>query len=187
MTRSLGGALTGLLVLTLLAASPLAAQQGARAAAPSKIGFVDTRLVLREVPGAAQVDSTLRKESENARGEVNKLQVSFDSAQSAYDQSAVVLSPTQRDTKRKELDELRQRSEQRAQELQQRIAQRQNELLDPIQQRVMAAVEAVRREGGFSLVFDVASPGSAIVAADKSLDLTSRVIARVKAAPAASK
>jgi outer membrane protein len=187
MTRSLGGALTGLLVLTL-AAAPLAAQQGARAAAaPTKIGYVDTRLVLREVPGAAQADSTLRRESEGARAEVNKLQVSYDSAQSAFDQSSVVMSPTQRDAKRKELEDLRQRSEQRAQELQQRIAQRQNELLDPIQQRVMTAVEAVRREGGFALVFDVASPGSAIVAADKSLDLTSRVIARVKAAPAASK
>lgn len=189
MTRSFGGALAGLLALTIAAASPLSAQQGAKqgaprasAAAPVKFGYVDTRLVLHELPEAARADSTWRKEAEGARTELSKLQASYDSAQTAFDQSSVGLSPTQRDARRKELDDLRQRSEQRAQQLQQQIAQRQNELLDPVQQRVMTAIEAVRREGGFALIFDVASPSSSIVAADKSLDLTSRVIARLKAA-----
>ncbi|HEU4699791.1 MAG TPA: OmpH family outer membrane protein [Gemmatimonadales bacterium] len=188
MTRSFGGALAGLLALTIAAASPLSAQ-GAKpgaarpaAAAAVKLGYVDTRLVLHELPEAARADSTWRKEAEGARAELNKLQASFDSAQTAYDQAAVGLSPSQRDARRKELDDLRTRSEQRAQQLQQQIAQRQNELLDPVQQRVMTAIEAVRREGGFAMIFDVASPSSSIVAADKGLDITDKVIARLKTA-----
>jgi outer membrane protein len=183
MTRSLGGALLGLLALTVLAASPAAAQQGTAArAAGAKIGFIDSRLIMRSAPGYAQAESTFTKELAGIRAEVTKLQQSYDSAGQAFDQQSVVLSPSQKSTKQKELDDLRQKSEQRTQELQQRAAQRERELIDPIQQRVNALIEAVRAEGGYAVIFDAGAPGSAIVAADKNLDLTNRVVARLKTA-----
>jgi ATP-dependent RNA circularization protein (DNA/RNA ligase family) len=73
--------------------------------------------------------------------------------------------------------------EQRAEELQQQAGRRQQELMEPIMQRVEQVISEVRQAEGFAIVFDVAS--EAIVSADPSLDLTTRVIARLRAAPAA--
>ena len=58
---------------------------------------------------------------------------------------------------------------------------RQRELLEPIQSRVTAVIEGIRAEGNFAIIFDITAPGSGIVTADKSLDLTDRVIARLQA------
>jgi len=47
-------------------------------------------------------------------------------------------------------------------------------------------IEAVRKEGNYLMVFDVSGQANQIVAADTSLDLTQRVIDRLKqAGPAA--
>jgi outer membrane protein len=43
-------------------------------------------------------------------------------------------------------------------------------------------IEQVRAEEGYAMIFDVATQTSVIVAADKSLDITEKVLAKVKAA-----
>lgn len=184
--RVLAGVVAGLLALS--ATAPLAAQRAgtparpAATAAGAKIGFIDSRQILAAAPGSAAADSTFTKELAGLREQVQKLQTTYDSAQTAYDQSAVVLSPSQRDAKQKELAALRERSEQQAQQLQEQAARRRQELFAPIEQRINTAVEAVRAEGGFALIFDVGAPGSAVVAADKTLDLTQRVLQRLQTA-----
>jgi Skp family chaperone for outer membrane proteins len=108
---------TGLVVALLLASAPLAAQQrpAARPAAPaaapadqgnapSKVGFVNIQAVLKQTPGYAKAESTFAKELEGYRTEVQKLQASLDSAAQDFDQQSVALSPTSRQTKRKELE-----------------------------------------------------------------------------------
>ena len=42
-------------------------------------------------------------------------------------------------------------------------------------------IEAVRSEGGYAFIFDVSTQGGNIVAADRSLDLTDKVIEKLKA------
>ena len=51
-------------------------------------------------------------------------------------------------------------------------------------ENLQKVIEQVRAEDGYAMIFDVASQTSVIVAADKSLDITQKVLARVKAAPA---
>jgi outer membrane protein len=72
----------------------------------------------------------------------------------------------------------------RARDLDQQMQSRQAELIRPIMENLQKIIEQVRAEDGYALIFDVASQTSVIVAADKSLDLTQKVLARVKAAPA---
>jgi Skp family chaperone for outer membrane proteins len=91
-----------------------------------------------------------------------------------------MLSPTQRDAKRKELTGQQQQLEKRTQELQQKAAKRERELLDPIQTKVNSVIEGVRAAGNYAVIFDVSAPNSGIVTADKSLDLTQRVIQQLK-------
>ena len=162
--------------LTLVcAASPLAAQQSG-----GKIAYVNTQAILKSTPGYASAESTFTKELETYRGEVQKLQASLDSAASDFEQQSVLLSPTQRAAKRKDLEGQQQKLEQRTQELQQRAATRERELLDPIQSKVNSVIEGMRASGNYAIIFDVSAPNSGIVTADKSLDLTDKVIQQLK-------
>jgi outer membrane protein len=158
------------------AAAPAAAQAGGGA----KLAFVNTQAILKATPGYAQAESTFAKELQTYRGEVQKLQASLDSAASDFEQQSVVLSPTQRAAKRKDLEGQQQKLEQRTQELQQRAATRERELLDPIQSKVNSVIEGMRAAGNYAMIFDVSAPNSGIVTADKTLDLTQKVIAQLK-------
>ena len=177
----------GVLALALLVATPAAAQkapakpaQSAAAPAGAKIAFVNAQKILLNTPGWTGAGATFPAGSGGSRTELQKLQATLDSAASDFEQQSVVLSPTQRQSKRQELETKRQQLEQRAQELQQKAGQRQRELLEPLQGRVNTVIESVRAEGSYAMVFDVSAPGSGIVAADRTLDLTDRVIERLK-------
>ena len=69
----------------------------------------------------------------------------------------------------------------RARELEAKQNQRQNELVQPILDRIKLAIEDVRVEGGYSFIFN-ADQGSPIVALDKNLNITDRVLARLRSA-----
>jgi Skp family chaperone for outer membrane proteins len=91
-----------------------------------------------------------------------------------------MLSPTARQAKRKDLQGQQQKMEQRVQELQKRATDREKELLEPIQTKVNTVIEGVRAAGNYAVIFDVSAPNSGIVTADKSLDITQRVIQQLK-------
>jgi outer membrane protein len=164
-------------LLTLVcAASPLAAQQSGG----GKVAYVNTQAILKATPGYASAESTFTKELETYRGEVQKLQATLDSAASDFEQQSVLLSPTQRAAKRKDLEGQQKKLETRTQELQTRAATRERELLDPIQSKVNSVIEGMRASGNYAIIFDVSAPNSGIVTADKSLDLTQKVIQQLK-------
>jgi len=154
----------------------VSAQQGG-----GKVAYVNTQTILKQTPGYVKAESTFTKELEGYRVEVQKLQATLDSSASDFDQQSVMLSPTQRAAKRKDLQGQQQKLEQRTQELQQRAATRERELLDPIQSKVNSVIEGVRAAGNYAIIFDVSTPNNGIVTADKGIDLTQRVIQQLKA------
>ena len=164
-----------LVALAVLGVVPAAAQQGG-----VKIGYVNSQAILKQTPGYAQAESTFAKELEGYRGEVQKLQASLDSSASDFEQQSVMLSATQRQAKRKELESQQDKLQQRTQELQQKASARERELLEPIQTKVNSVIEGLRASGNYAMIFDVSAPNSGIVTADKSLDLTARVIQQLK-------
>ena len=170
MNRSISS-LIGLTAVFLMATpTAVAAQVG------GKVAFVDSRLILQQTPGYTAADSQFTRELSSWRNEVQRLQASLDSAARDFEQSSVILSPSARDAKRQDLIQQQSTLETRAADLESRAATRQRELLDPIEQRVNVAIEQVRASGNYAIIFDVGSPGSGIVAADRSLDLTQVVI-----------
>ena len=172
-------------ITVMAGVAPLAAQQtpptGAAAGA-GRVAFVDMRKVLAATPGYAQAETTFVKEMAGYRSEFQKLQQTLDSAATQFEQQSTLLSPSAREARRKDLQAQQQRLEQRTQELQQRAGARERELLDPIQTRVVGIIEQVRAAAGFGMVLDISAQGSTVVAADKSLDLSDRVIAQLKTA-----
>lgn len=177
MKFAVAGTLAVLAALTLGTATPAVAQA---TPAGTKIAFVNSQRILRETPGYAQAETTFTKELAGFRNEVQQLQAKLDSAAADFQQQGTLLSPTARDAKRKQLETQQSDLEQKTQDLQQRAATRERELLDPIQNRVSAVVEQIRAAGGYAMIFDVGTPGTSVVAADKTLDLSDRVIAQLK-------
>jgi outer membrane protein len=146
----------------------------------TRFAWVNSQLILRQVPGYAQAESTLTAEVAGYRTEVQRLQTQYDSTVAEYDRQQIALSPSARQTKQQEIRDMQQRLQQRVNELQDRANQREQELLAPLQQRVTAVIEGLRAERNLLFVFDVGAPGNNIVAADRTLDLTNVVLQRLQ-------
>ena len=164
-----------LVVLALVAAPRALVAQG------GKIAFINARAVLLATPGYAAAESLYNRELTGFRVEMERLQSTLDSAAADFEQKSVMLSATAKTAKRKDLEAQRTRLEQRANELRDKATQREQELLAPLHGKVNDAIESVRAEGGYALIFDVSANEGLIVAVDKSLEVTEKVITKIKA------
>ena len=61
------------------------------------------------------------------------------------------------------------------------LAQRQSELMAPIMESVRKVLEDIRAEDGYAMIFSSEPGASPILAADKNLDITDRVVSRLRA------
>jgi len=154
----------------------------AASAGPQRVAFIRSRAILDSTPGYTAAESTFAREFQGMRDEVQKLQQQLDSAVQSFDQASIALSPAAKDAKRRDLQQMQDRMNQRSSELDSRARARNQELLGPFQQRINTIIQGMRAEGNYSFIFDADAQNNSIVAADLSLDLTSRVIARVRAA-----
>jgi outer membrane protein len=169
----------GVTLLLATLAGPLAAQ-AAPAPQGARFGWVNSQLIIRQVPGYAAAESTLNVEIGVYRTEVQRMQTQLDSMIRAYDQQQIALSPTSRQAKQQEIREMQQRLEQRYTELQSEAAERERALVAPLEERVKGVIEGIRAERNLLFIFDVGAPGNNVIAADRSLDLTAVVVQRLQ-------
>lgn len=168
----------GAALLLVLLAGPARAQ--AAPAQTARFGWVNSQLIIRQVPGYAAAESTLNAEIAGFRTEVQRMQTQLDSMIRAFDQQQIALSPSSRQAKQREIQETQQRLEQRYNELQTQASDRERELVAPLEERVKGVIEGVRAERNLLFIFDVGAPGNNIVAADRALDLTAVVVQRLQ-------
>jgi outer membrane protein len=147
--------------------------------APQKFAFVNSQALLSSAPGATEAQLQLQKEMETMRAQVAKLSDSLTALDEQYKKEEVALSPTAKEARLKTLREKQADFQDRAQKLEEQANARQGELLQPIYDNIRKVLDDVRTDGGYSFIFDVAA-GSFIVSADKNLDITDRVISRLK-------
>lgn len=178
-------------VLTTLVAAMVAivpanayAQGGAPATGPTRIGFVNVGVALKAMPGWAQAESLFVAERNAAGQELQGMQAALDSAGQMFQQQSPMLSPTNRTTRQRELQQQEERLRTRYEEIQQRMGAREQELLSPMQERLTAIIDGLRAELNLGVVFDVgAQAAGMIVSLDRSLDITARVLQRIAQAP----
>jgi Skp family chaperone for outer membrane proteins len=149
-------------------------------AATMRLAFISSRTILDSTPGYAAAESTFFREFQAMRDEVQKLQQQLDSAVQAFDQASIALSPAAKTAKRTELQGMQDRMSQRSSELDSRARARNQELLGPFQARINTIIQGIRAEGNYAVIFDADAQGNGIVAADPALNLTSRVIERLR-------
>lgn len=160
-------------------AAPLAAQVAAPA---NKIAYIDTRRIIQEAPGADSAQATMQREMTAFQAQVKAMQDSMATMVADYQKTSLVMSADAKAKREQEIRDKEQLFQQRAQQLQQQAQLRQQQLMDPIMQKIDAIIAEVRKAEGVGIVFDASS--EIIVSADPALDLTEKVLARLKAAPA---
>jgi outer membrane protein len=170
----------GVLALALLLPGAAQAQAGGQ-----KVAYVNSQLILQGAPGATEAQATFQKEMEGLQAKLKTMQDSLTKLEQAFARDADTLSVASREARVKSFTEKRQTFEEEAAKLNQQAEQRQFELMQPIMDQVRTALDDIRLEGGYSFIFDV-SNSQFIVAADKNLDLTERVIAKLRTMPKAA-
>jgi len=176
--------LVSLAAVAVLATAPTALRgQGSQSAsAPVKIAFISSQEILQNTPGYAVAESTYRKELQASQTEYQKLQQQLDSAVNVFDQQSLVLSPAAKAAKQKDLQAMQARVEQRSNELQDHLRQREQELLGPLRTRITSVIQGIRAEMNYSVILDADAAGGFVAAADPALNITARVLQRLKQA-----
>lgn len=167
---------------TVLGVGRAVAQQPASgpAAAGARIAFVDARRALQSMPGYAKAESTYVKEGQATQTELARLQAQLDSALTQFQQQEPMLSASNRAARRKELETKNTELQTKARDLQQKLVVKERELLQPMQDRLTAIIEGIRAESNYAMIIDLGSQGLGIVTYDKGLDITERVIQRLR-------
>lgn len=165
------------LVLTAVASGAAAAQ-----AAP-KFGYVNSAAILAQAPGRAEAEAQFNNEVKAYQAQLQRMSDSLQLLAANFDKEAPKLDSATRENRAKSIRSRETDYQTRARRLDEQMQTRQAELVRPIMENLQKIIEAVRTEDNYAMIFDVGSQTSIIVAADKKLDITQKVLARVKAAP----
>jgi Outer membrane protein len=174
--RSFVNAALGALAFTMVVAGTAGAQGGL------KIAYVNSQEVIAAAPGRAEAEAQIQKDMNTYRAQVQKMGDSLNALIASYTKSESTLSEASRTAKQKEIQDKEREYQTRVQGLEQQAQQRQAELIRPIMEKINNIIEQVRAEDGYAMVFDAGNQAGVVVAADSSLDITDKVITRLKAA-----
>ncbi len=152
-----------------------------------KLAYVNSAVLMQSAPGRAEAEAAFEKEMTTVRTQLQKLQDSVNAMNEAYAKEEAALASAAKDAKLKAMREKEAGFQAQAQKLQEQAQDRQEALMAPIMETLRKALDDVRTEGGYAFIFDVAVQMSYIVSADKNLDVTDRVLAKLRlAAPRAA-
>jgi len=179
------------LATSLIFAGSSAAQATAASSgpAPTKIGYINSQAILAQAPGRAEAEAQFDKEVGVYRQQIQRMDDSLKTLMATFDRDAPKLDSATREARRVSIGQREAEYQGRARGLDSTMQARQAQLVKPIMERVQTVIEAIRAEDGYAVILDVGAQVSLVVAADKRLDLTDRVLARLKAqgpAPTAS-
>ncbi|MEN3038159.1 MAG: OmpH family outer membrane protein [Candidatus Kryptonium sp.] len=168
MTRNI------VLILTILFfAVSLHSQQ-----ATIRIGYVDSQVILQQLPEAQKVQKELDNLLQKYQTEYDQMVKTYQSKVEEYQKKEAMLNPQAKEQMQREILELEQKIfEYRNQKLgpQGEFEQEREKRLKPLRDKIIDAIEEVAREEKLNFVFDKA--GDVILLyADKQFDVTFKVL-----------
>jgi len=166
------------LALSLVMAASAAAQT--QPAAATKIGYINSAMLLQEAPGRAEAEAQFDREVVVYRQQLQRMNDSLSAMVASFDRDSPRLDSAVRNTRAQGIRTKELEYQTRARGLDSTMQARQAQLVKPIMERVQGVIEAIRTEDGYAMILDVGAQASVVVAADKRLDLTERVLARLK-------
>lgn len=163
--------------LCLIAAAPLSAQQ--------KFGYVDSRKILQEMPGRTLVEASLRTRIEALGAREKRMADSLSVMMTMFQSDSAKLTQPEKIARFTALQAYDAQYRDTLEVLQAEAEQQQQEAMAPLFDQIRMALEDIRQAEGLSMIFDIGAQVNPLVAMDKNLDLSDRVIARIRTMPAA--
>ena len=117
-----------------------------------KIGIVDTQELIAKMPDTAAAQKQLEDVSKKYQDEYTKLGEEMKRMVDEYQNMKEDELPAIRDRKTRELSDYQQKIQQFEQQADQDLQKMQYDLMSPVLQKIRTAIEAVGKEGGYSLV-----------------------------------
>jgi outer membrane protein len=172
----------GVIFGLLLAPAAAGAQQ-----ADLKIGYVDSEAIIQKAPGYTEANEEFNRTAQAWRDSLETRRTRLQGMFEEYKQQEVILSPEKKTERQQEILQLENEIQQYFQSKfgpEGEASQKQASLMQPIIERVNQAIDETRRDGGYSLIFDLND--GALVAGDPSLNITDEVIQKLQSAGAAA-
>ena len=161
----------------------VAALSGSASAQGQKFAYIQSSILLDQAPGRAEAEAQFVKETDVFKEQIKRMSDSLNAMVAAFEKRQASLTAAQREAQGKDIQAKEASYQTRTRELEQKANQRQSELVQPILDRIKLAIEDIRVEGGYAMIFN-ADQGSPIVALDKNLNVTDRVLTKLRSAPA---
>ena len=149
-----------------------------------KIGYTDAEYILSALPEAKAIQSELSDYSKQLESQLQSKVTEFQTKLQDYQQNGANLLPEIRADKEQELQLLQQSIQQFEGEAQQSLQKRQVEKLQPVYDKIQKAIDAVRTENGYDMIFS-ARPGgiSVLLSADEKFDISDLVFQKLGVTP----
>lgn len=153
---------------------------GGQAAACTKMAYVNPQALFQSAPGRTEAQAAYQKETEGYRAELTKMSDALTALASDYQKNEAKLTPAEKEKRQTVIAAKEDSLRARQAELEQQANERQNQLMAPIMETVRKVLEDIRVEDCYVMILSSEPGSSPILAADKNLDITERVVARLK-------
>lgn len=159
-------------------------------AQPAKVAYVDSEVILRELPEAQAAQKELEKVIKGWQDELEKMGGELQKGLEEYQKKQAMATQDWKDKEEKRLQELQQKARefnlQKFDPTRGEAATLRQKKFEPIRDKILKSIEAAAKEDSFNFVFDKAND-VLLLYADAKFDLTYKVIDRLKRGSAATK
>jgi outer membrane protein len=156
----------------------------AQAQAPAgaiKIAMVNTQVLMDAAPGLDSAKALLTREGNGFQITLQKMQDSINNLLTKYQKDEPTLSAAVKKTRQEAIQNLENELQAKNIQFQQQFNTRQTEVMAPFQDVVRKVIEDIRIEDGYAMILDHTPGQTPIISADKNLDITDRVVSRLRA------
>jgi Skp family chaperone for outer membrane proteins len=152
-------------------------------ATPVKIAIIDSRVLIDQAPGSDAAKKMLDVEVGGMRAMATRWQDTLTTMKKKLADEEAGLTAAARASRQKNIDDLLEVYQRRTDSLQQVVQKRNLEVMQPVLDLVNKVIQDIRDTEGYALVWDIGSGSEGVVAYDKNLNITDRVLAKVKQQP----
>lgn len=161
-----------------------AASTFAQTPATIKLGFVDSEIILKQLPEAIKAQGDLDALIQKWNAQLDSMGQSFQEAYANYQKQAATMKEAQKNDIQQKLVAQQQMVEEfRRSKFATgtgEVYQKQEELLKPVKEKVLKTIETVAKEEGMQFVFDKTEQAAILLYADSAYEITYKVLDKLK-------
>jgi len=149
-----------------------------------KLGFVDSEVILKQLPEAIKAQGDLDALIQKWNAQLDSMGQSFQESYANYQKQAATMKEAQKNDIQQKLVAQQQMVEEfRRSKFATgtgEVYQKQEELLKPVKEKVLKTIETVAKEEGMQFVFDKTEQAAILLYADSAYEITYKVLDKLK-------